>query len=572
MMPPANSSGPPQSASAVGNASLPSNSAGRLSVNLPLPTASAAVSLNHPMFPSNEAAPYMAILQNNGCPIPISTNIAMPPFKGGSPSVPFFNPSFYSSQVFNATQNQQQLTIPHAPVQSASQNMSTFNGSSSHNQPQCQQHTSAKISDNKCPTSVTANSPQSEKLLQPSHSSTKSDTEISRKSGTSVAHGLVSHSVKPNNVQTCSFPPQSVNFAMIPPVSIGGGAVGNKHMDPPQQGSKGRVELIPQAFALSFGSNASATPALNFSSMAQNSPMFQVLPDMSRNGNQMVQQKNFQASEGKSLTSGGQSFNFSKSDCAEISPFSTMIPNKFDGLARTINFLPSSLTGNQPFQTSPAALSSGVSVTIPSFQQHQHQHQQLIRVQNHHMQQMQLAGTAQVKSSAPNSIPGSFHTSIFPSNNLVFTQVSVPNDNSSFPSKCDNFPRTTAPEGSSQSATSSLVNIPQLKSSQGQTHITFGNSQISAASFQGNQIVIKSKPVSSLMVGSSSNSSISRNEGSSQRTASTVGIAASTISALSSQEAEASPGGTSQKSSPACRRNVPSILSTCPSQLPELKY
>ncbi|KAL0389502.1 UNVERIFIED_CONTAM: protein TIME FOR COFFEE [Sesamum calycinum] len=88
MMAPANSSGPPQSASAVGHASLSSNSAGRPSVNLPLPGGAAAVSFNHPLFPSNEAAPYIALLQNNGCPVPISTNFAMPPFKGGSPLCP----------------------------------------------------------------------------------------------------------------------------------------------------------------------------------------------------------------------------------------------------------------------------------------------------------------------------------------------------------------------------------------------------------------------------------------------------------------------------------------------------
>ncbi|KAK6164691.1 hypothetical protein DH2020_001555 [Rehmannia glutinosa] len=52
---------------------------------------------------------------------------------------------------------------------------------------------------------------------------------------------------------------------------------------------------------------------------------------------------------------------------------------------------------------------------------------------------------------------------------------------------------------------------------------------------------------------------------SSQRTA-------STISALASQETEASQNGPGQKSSPACRRNVPSILSARPSQLSELKY
>ncbi|KAL0459528.1 UNVERIFIED_CONTAM: protein TIME FOR COFFEE [Sesamum latifolium] len=517
----------------------------RPSVNLPLPGGAAAVSFNHPLFSSNEAAPYIALLQNNGCPVPISTNFAMPPFKGGSPTMPFLNSSYYSSPLFNV-QNQQQLSLPRAPFQSASQNTSTFSGSLSHKQPQCEQQTSTKTRDSKFPTPVNAHPPQPEKLLQPSHSSSKSDTEVSRKSGASNADGLVSQSVKPNNGQTSSFPVQPMNFGVIPPVSIGGGAIGNKHGDP-QQGSKGGVELIPQALALSFGSNPSINPALNFSSMVQNSGIFHMLPDMVRNANQMAphsqmaQQKNFQASEGKYPLVG----------------------------AKTINFLPSSLTGDQSSQSA-AAVTSGVSVTIPNFQPHQHQ-QHLVQIQKHHMQQ--LTGAAQVKASAPNSIPGSFLAGSFPSNNPVFTQVSVQTDNPSFPPMWENFSRATAPEGSSQSATSTLVNMPQVKSSHGQTHISFGDSSVPAASFHGQQLVTKSQPVPSFVVGCPLNSSMSKNTGSSSlRTASTLGKAGSTISALSCQETEASLNGPTQKTSPSCRRNVPSILSACPSQLPELKY
>lgn len=545
MMAPTNSSGSPQSASAVGNASLTSNYSGRLPVNFPLPNTSTAASLNLPVFPSSEASPYMAMLNNNGCSIP------MPPFKGGSPSMPFFNPSLYPSPAFNVNQNQQQLTAnPHAPVQSASQNTT----SSSHKQPQCLQQTSAKVSENKLHTSVIANS-QSEKPVQASHLSSKSDSEISWKNGSSLAPGFVSHSIKPSNSQA-----QPMNFAMIPHVSIGSGASGNKQIDHPQQGTKGRVELIPQAFAFSFGSNASATPVLNFSSMAQTSAMFQMLPDMYLNGNQMTHQKSFHSSEGKPVASNGQSFNYLKSDASEISALSTVGAPKFDGSARNINFLP----GSQPFQTSPAALSSGGSVTIPNFQQHQ-----LIQVQDHHMHQMHLAGTGQFKSSSPHNIHGSFLTGMLPSNSTLFAQASAPNDTPSFHPKWENFPRSAAPEGSSQSGTSSLVK----KTSQGQGHISFGNGTISATSYQAHQFVIKSESMSSLMLGPSSNSCLSRNTGSSQRNASAVGLAASTASALPpSQEAEASQGGASQKSSPACRRNVPSILNTCPSQLPELKY
>lgn len=414
MMAPANSSGPPQSsASSVGNTSLPSNPTGRHSV---LPSASAAMSLNHPLFPSNEA--YMAMLQNSGCPIPV------PSFKGGAPSLPLFNHSLYHPSMFNITQNQQHLAIPQ-PTNSLS-----------HKQPHSQ---------------------QSEKPPHLSHISSKSETEISRKSGgASVAHGFSQ------------------------PMDL---SIGNKNMDHPQQGgSKGVIELVPQAFASSFGSTASTTPALNFSSMAQNSAMFHMLPDMSWMGsNQILHQKNY---DGKSLSSsGGQVFRFPKLDCKEIS----MGPPKSDGLPRSINFLPSPLTGNQQHH------------------HHQQQQQQFIQVQNSQLQQ--LSGTAQAKSSGPPN--GSF---LFPSNSSP-----VVTDNSK---------------------------VAQLmKSSHGQTHMP---------SFQGHNIVVKNEPPSS------------RNK---QRTASSAGTAAA--STISGQEAEA---GTSQKTSPACRRNVPSILSMCPSPLPELKY
>lgn len=396
MMAPTNSSGYPQSATSGANTTMLSNSAGRLPVNFPLPNASTS-------------SPYMAILQNNGCSIPISANISMPPFKVGSHSMPFFNPSLYPSPAFN---QQPFTTSHHASFQSASQNTNL----SSHRQPQ----SSAKASENKLPSSVSANL-QSEKPAQSSFSSIMSDAEINWKNGASFAPSSVSHSAKPNNS--------------------------------PQQGSKGRV-----AYDFSFGSNTSATPVLNFSSTVHSSGMFQMPPDMSLSGMQMLHQKNFQTSEGKSVASGGQSLNSPSSDYSEISALSTMGPPKFD--ARNMNILPSSLDGRPPFQTT-----SGV--PVPNFQQH-------------------------------HNIHGSFLTGVLQSSS---SQV------------------FDAPE------------IPQRKSSQGQTHITFGN-----GSFQGHQFVMP------------------RN-------------ASSVASPLPSQEADG------QKSpSPACRRNVPSILSTCPGQLPELKY
>lgn len=241
------------------------------------------------------------------------------------------------------------------------------------------------------------------------------------------------------------------------------------------------------------------------------------------------------------METGSQSLNFNKSGPSDVS--ATMGASLFDGLARNINMVPSALTGKQ------APPSSSTSVAIPNFtnfHQHQHQHQQqLIQLQKHHMQQ-------QVQMSGPpkDGNPGPFLSSNFPSSNTIFGRA----ENSSFPPQWDNMPRTAA-DGSSQSAAHSiLMSFPQqLKGSQGQTHISFGNMPVSSSAFQGQHI------------GSSSNSSIPKNVAGSLRTP----------SAPPQQQVDVSQqqNGSSQKSSsPACRRNVPSILSSCPSQPSELKY
>ncbi|KAL3644873.1 hypothetical protein CASFOL_010053 [Castilleja foliolosa] len=123
----------------------------------------------------------------------------------------------------------------------------------------------------------------------------------------------------------------------------------------------------------------------------------------------------------------------------------------------------------------------------------------------------------------------------------------VQTDYSSFLPKWDNsnnsnfLKNTTAtPEGSSSSQ--SLVNIPQLKTNH---HVTYGNNN------------------PALIVGSSSSS---RNTSSEQRNA------VSMVLVSASQEKEGSQNGLGQKASPACRRVLPSILSTSASQLSEIKY
>ncbi|KAL2510685.1 Protein TIME FOR COFFEE [Abeliophyllum distichum] len=524
-----NHSEPPQSASIISNASLSTN----LAAGLPL------ASFNNSKFPSNEALP---------CG---SNNTDMPPPRGTqAPVIPFLN-SYYSLPPFGISQNQPQVSHPHILVQSAPQDTSTSSDASSDKSQHGDQQTGIKIGGNSflMPT-VHSEQPEKQKIL-PSHSSSKSDPDISRKSSTAVADSLVSCSLHTNNGLNFLIPIPSTNFALIPPGKMSGGAIGNKHGDPQKQGSNGRVDFIPQAFSLSFGSNASSTPAINFSSMVQNSAIFQMLPDMARYGYQMApaaqmqQHKNSHMPEGKttpgsSNTDDGQTVILRKPPTSGVQSLSGT--SVFDGSARTVNFLPIPVAGNQPFPSSSAAMTSFVSVNTLSSRQHQNQ-QQLVHLQK---QQMQLIGTAQIKE--PTCVSGSFVTSSIPNNNRVSSQLSVHPINSSLSTQWQSLPRTTVPGVSSASATSNLVNIPQRqpRNSLGQTQISFGGGLASVSAFQGQQSAVNN-PAASLVVGSPSNSSVSKNT-------------------------EPSPNGPSQKSSPACGRNMQPILSTCPSQMSELKY
>ncbi|XP_073063449.1 protein TIME FOR COFFEE-like isoform X2 [Primulina eburnea] len=495
VMAPAKSSGPAQSAFASSNMSLHSNSAGGPSVNLPLPGEEAVTSFSIPSLASNEVAPYMAVLQNNGCQFPISTNMAMPQLKGvNSPPLPSFHSSLYSSTTFSVSQSQKL--------------------------------SSTKIADNNYRSLAAAHSIQTEKQqFPPSHSSSQSSQEIGRK----------------------------------------GSAL---YTDTQQRSTENRFELIPGPFAASFGLNASSCPPLNFSSMAQNSAIFPVLPDMAWNGYQMAKQKNFQTSDGKDAIGsakidgglkrimGKSETHGRKTSTNDVSPVSMMGTSIVDGLAGSVNFVPSVASGNQqPFPPSSIAQASGV---LPNLHQHQ---QKSIQLQKHYLQQMQQTGTGKINASTGNVLPGSFLPGSFLQNSF-FSEVSVQTDDSSYPHHWKNLPRSAAPEAISQTANLSLINIPQPKSS-------FGGHSVSAATPQGQQIVANKQPV--LPIGSTADSSISKNAGGSQRTGSNVVNADSTISALTSQQIEASPDGPSQKSSPACRGNVPSILSTCAGQLSELK-
>ncbi|KAL6339496.1 hypothetical protein AAG906_034581 [Vitis piasezkii] len=516
-----NPSGPAKSATSSAKTSLSSNSAAGAPVNSSL--LPPVVSFNYPNLPANDA-PYLAILQNNG---------------GGTQSqaMPCFNGTFYSSQMFHPSQLHQQQPQSQPLVQQANQNTSASSGSSSSNKhPQTQQLRGTQISGNNFLTPTTMQSQQLQKQHVPSsHQSRKRDVELCGE-----------------NTQSAKQP---------------------QHQSQ-QQGLKGGVELIPsQAFAMSFASfNGSNTASgINFSSMAQNPVIFQSLPDMVRHGYQvapaaqMTQQKNYQISEGKigsdssnaedgrktipgKSSNVGQSFNFCKPGSTDPSISTLMGTTVFDGSTRTLNFVSSPANLNRPSRTT----TSPVAANGPS------QQQQLIQLQKQH-----AIGSGRTKvPTSSNHQPSPSITTKFPNNHSVFPQNLVQSMSSAQSSLWKNSARTPASQVPAPSTNSAIKNLPQQqgRAPQGQTQISFGGSPRSTSA------------PSPFVTGSPTNSSISNTTGGSLRTTPMSSKAGPSIPMLQPQQADNSSSSPGQKSSPVCGRNVPSILSTCPSHLSEVKY
>ncbi|XAR61200.1 hypothetical protein NMG60_11034835 [Bertholletia excelsa] len=527
--------GIPKSAAIASSGPFPGNSSmGALASSSSVTTTASAMSFNYNNLSANEAAPYMAILQNNGYPLPIATHVGTsPPQRGGThaPAMSFFNGSFYPSPPFHPSQDQQQHFQCQPLVQPAHPLTSAPNGSlsSSSSQKQSQSHYLTS-------TATQLQQQHQKQHVSPSHSSRKHEADIRGEAQKSIS------------TQNFAVPIQPLNFALMAPVTYGvSGGASNNHGEKQQQGTKGGVELIPpQAFAFSFASfdRSSSASAHNFHSMSQNPAIFQ-LSDTARYqvapASQVVQQKSDVKTRGYSInaddgrksvlgksTNFGQSLSFSKSGCTDPSAAVPVATTVYDSSSRTLNFVSSpSVTGNQPSQSSLAIL--------PNSQQQQ----QLPQIQKQHMMQQQvhhqhLSGSTRIKPPTSNSLPASS------------VAVKVPN---STPAFSQSLMQTN---GSGQS----LQWKSSVRTPQGQTQISFvGNSKNGTA--QGHQIVINGQSGVPL-VGSPPNSSISRSSGSSSKT--------------SSQQRDSSSNGPCQKATPVCVRSVPSILSTGPSHLSEIKY
>ncbi|KAJ6953849.1 hypothetical protein NC652_005552 [Populus alba x Populus x berolinensis] len=373
-----------------------------------------------------------------------------------------------------------------------------------------------------------------------SHHSRKLDAELSGESTPIIADTRAGHSKKSVHGPNFMVPVQP-NFGLMASTTVGGsGNHGEKqqqqhqHQLSQEKNLKGGVELIPsQAFAMSFASfNGSKTASnLNFSAMTQNPPILQSFPDMTRQGYQVIsaaqatQKKNHQPSEGKS---GGSSTNPDDGKKAPLGK-STMGNGQtlfFDNSARTLNFVSSPFTGNWPSQSITATTSIPMAANSSSTSQQQ----QLVKFPNN---ASIFSPTQALGNSSPQN-PQWKNSSRIPSSQAPLTSLPASN--------------TSVHKNASQQ---------QGRAPQGHSQISFGSSSKSALPPQGQQI---------------SPSCQSPSSGGNPRTTSMNAKANSSIPAIQSQQSDNSSSGNAQKSSPVCGRNVPSILSACPSHLSELKY
>ncbi|KAJ0973599.1 hypothetical protein J5N97_015564 [Dioscorea zingiberensis] len=407
----------------------------------------ATVNFNYAM-PVNEAH-YLAILQNNAYPFQIPGAVGTPPaYRSGAPvqALPFFNGSFYSSQMLHPSQLQQQQQQP--PPQQAShtqhghQNQSTSSGSSSsqkHHSQQPQQRvaggaagglpvptaglSSQSIPGSKSKQHLLSHQPQAETGCEDSPST--ADSRVSQ-AGQKMVPG-----------QNFPMPIHPPNFALMSPAAaaLGGSATHSEKQSASQQSSL-KVELTPsQAFAMSFTSlggnavTAGAPPGLDFSSLAQNHPIFQSLPEAARQGYQITAAASAQAAqhlkksqqiledrsggESTSTTVGGeeerkvlaackgtmnvpqQSLNFSRPDNNPSMP-SILGNSVMENTPRTLTLIPANVNGGGiSHRSSNSVLSSPPSTATVNAQhsqqqQQQQQQQQLIQLQKQQQQIIQL--------------------------------------------------------------------------------------------------------------------------------------------------------------------------------------
>ncbi|XP_068647295.1 protein TIME FOR COFFEE-like isoform X3 [Aristolochia californica] len=563
----------------------------------PASSSATTLSFNYANVPANEAQ-YLAILQNNGYPFPIPTHVgAPPPYRGGShpQAVPFFNGSFYSSQMLHHSQLQQQPQTQTTPAPSlAHQNTSTSSGSSS-SQKQRLQGCSSNNGGPANSHSFPAAKQRAPPTHLPPHQARQFEVEIGSEDSPSTADSRISRSQKNASViynHNFAMPIHPQNFALMSPAALGGGNHTEKQPSQQQNVKGGGMELTAsQAFAMSF-----ASPGLDFSSMPSNHAIFQNLPEAARQSFQMAaaaaaaaagaqavsQQKkssNPASEEGKS--SAADSINQKPSTEEERKKSASSISHSLafsrpeggdhtsilgssviDSSNRTLNLIQAN--GNRGSRSSPSNSTAPSNISHPTNSMIQLQKQQ-----QQQLQQQQLAARTKAAATSNTAVYSDRLPAIakFPNSISVFPQALVQGNSptQSGQWKTSTTRSTTVPIASP--APSSVKNLPQQQSSRTQqsgvpaTQISFGvNSKTSSSGQQ--HFSASSNPSQPSIVGSPS----AKGSGGSPRTTacskpSPILGPGPTGGAMSSQPAKNSPSSSGRKSSPSgSGRNLPSVL------------
>ncbi|KFK21990.1 hypothetical protein AALP_AAs71926U000100 [Arabis alpina] len=456
---------------------------------------------SYPNMPNSETQ-YLAILQNNGYSLAHAG--APPAYRGvaGQP-MPFFNGSFYSSQMVQTPhlqpqQQSGQVQQSHAP---SNQNTNVSTGSSAAQKHLQNQQQRPLVNSQGFPTQKVQSQPSSfQHRQQPRENATQhSDSGGKARPSTADSRGSRSNVVYGQNF---AMPIQPTNMGLIGSATSSGGvaSTSNNHGEkkPDQQGSKAGAEAMQsQPYAMTFAT-FSGGPNMP-PSIAQNQAIFHGVPETSRQGyHQMMaaavvaqtakQKMNYSSPEdgksgsvaaanateerkttganGKTTTACvGQSTAFSsKQNSADVSASAVTSGSIIDSSARLLK-----LGSAQPWSSNSAPTS------------HQQQHMQRNQPQqqySNYLQMQQQYAVAAARGKGPVTSNGS----VFPDHNIATTPsvgASVPNASSVFPQNSvqsgggspaqwkNNSPRANtmaqaqSPSMLSPSASSSLKNVQQ---------------------------------------------------------------------------------------------------------------
>ncbi|XP_028789350.1 protein TIME FOR COFFEE-like isoform X2 [Neltuma alba] len=569
------------------------------------------MSFSYPNMPGNETQ-YLAILQNN-YPFTIPAHVGGSPAYRGThaQALPFFNGSFYPSQMIHPSQlQQQQLPSQSQQNQQGHQNASMSSGSSSSQKHLQNQQQKANASGSNggvglqgFPASSNNQPSQSLQQQQRQHLSnhhashpSRLESEMCGEDSPSTADSRLSRATMSLYGHNFAMPMQPPNFAMMTPATIGGvgaATVANgSHSEKKQQqhiGAKAGIEAS-QAFAMSFASvnGAAAATGLDLSSIPQNHPILQSHNFQIVAAQAAQQKKNYRVSEegktgdssnpdddrkavGKVPATMGQSIAFSRQDASDPSISAITGNTVLDSSARTLNL------GSAPSRSTASVMPAGISTSAVTSQQQlqrsQQQQPQIIQIQKH----QQFVAAAAARSKTPSTSNGNVYSDHLPAASSVATKftnsVSAYHQNlsqsGSTAAQSPQWKNSVRPTASqalpsmTPTPSASVKTVPQqqARSQQAHTQISFAVNAKSSTATQGQPSGSNHSSSPPVMVASPTTSSMSKSAGSPRTTSTSTVNKVGQASSLSTQQTKNSQAVPSRKSSPAGGRNIPSNLS-----------